>query len=308
MYLWIVLATFIVALYSFNLSVRTDLDRAYAETKASVVITKFRALHNGVAGYCNSQAPSKTGQDFVTYYPGFGVNSTTMAGAADGSGSPTVENILGYLPVGYAKPGDAIEDIANIPGGGEIVSKVFCFLQGDTTKQCDQDAEGNVIPGEGSCCNNRCLEDGGCSGIYVVSFAQMPSRWINKETLAPNADMKMAIAKVRGYGKNFGYIDEVNGQLVLSGGSVKQNQSTTGTPDTDETQTGTESGETPAADETQTGTESGETPAAGGDTPSVNNKNHFVIWDAVQDDADFRDMGCNDADRHCLFAVQQIYG
>lgn len=296
MYLWIVLATFIVALYSFNLSVRTDLDRAYAETKASVVITKFRALHNGMAGYCNSQAPSKTGQDFVTYYPGFGINSTTMAGADEDSDSPTVENILGYLPVGYAKAGDEIEDIANIPGGGEIVSKVFCFLQGVTTRQCDQDAEGNVIPGEGSCCNNRCLEDGGCSGIYVVSFAQMPSRWINKETLAPNADMKMAIAKVRGYGKNFGYIDEVGGQLVLSGGSVKQNQSTTGTPDTGEN------------GEAQAGTESGETPAAGGDTPSVNNKNHFVIWDAVKNDADFRDMGCDDADRHCLFAVQQIYG
>lgn len=296
MYLWIVLATFIVALYSFNLSVRTDLDRAYAETKASVVITKFRALHNGMAGYCNSQAPSKTGQDFVTYYPGFGINSTTMAGADEDSDSPTVENILGYLPVGYAKAGDEIEDIANIPGGGEIVSKVFCFLEGVTTRQCDQDAEGNVIPGEGSCCNNRCLEDGGCSGIYVVSFAQMPSRWINKETLAPNADMKMAIAKVRGYGKNFGYIDEVGGQLVLSGGSVKQNQSTTGTPDTGEN------------GEAQAGTESGETPAAGGDTPSVNNKNHFVIWDAVKNDADFQDMGCDDADRHCLFAVQQIYG
>ena len=67
MYLWVVLATFIVALYSYNLSVRSDLDRVFAETKASVVIAKFRALHNGVKDYFNSQAPSKTGLTHVTY-------------------------------------------------------------------------------------------------------------------------------------------------------------------------------------------------------------------------------------------------
>ena len=61
MYLWIIIATFIAMLASFNLSVRPDMDRVFAETKASVVITKFNALHNGVKDYFNSQAPAKTG-------------------------------------------------------------------------------------------------------------------------------------------------------------------------------------------------------------------------------------------------------
>ena len=271
MYLWVVLATFIVALYSYNLSVRSDLDRIYAETKAGVIIAKFRALHNGVAGYFNSQAPSKTGQTYVTYYPGAGVNINANSQSSEsGNESATqaqkleIEQIRNYLPVGYAKSGDTIENVATITGGGEIVSKVFCFDEGDTSQQC-------TSGGDGSCCSNRCLEEG-CAGIYVVSFTQMPSRWVNKITAAPNADMKMAVAKVRGYGKTFGYTDTIDGKLVLSGGRMVQEHDESGNPIDDK------------------------------------KFEYFEIWQAVQNDPDFQAMGCNEQNKHCLFAVDQIYG
>ncbi len=263
MYLWVVLATFIVALSSFNLSVRSDMDRIFAETRAGVVLAKFRALHNGVKDYFNSQAPSKTGQDYVTYYPGDGVNVTTQG--ETGEGTLTIDDIRDYLPVGYARAGDQLEDVANITGGGEIVSKVFCFEEGDTTKQC-------VSGGDGSCCSNDCLEDGVCSGIYVVSFTQMPSRWINKETLNPNADMRMAVAKIRGYGSTFGYTETVDGKLVLSGGRMVQHYDAGGVPVGDE------------------------------------EFEYFEIYEAVQSDEDFKRIGCDQEDVHCLFAIQQIYG
>ena len=263
MYLWVVLATFIAALYSYNLSVRSDLDRTFAETKASVIIAKFRALHNGVKDYFNSQAPSKTGQTHVTYYPGDGVNITSQSETNDDV--LTVDMIRDYLPVGYAKSEDTIEDIATITGGGEIVSKVFCFEEGNTAQQC-------VSGGDGSCCSNNCLEDGTCAGIYVVSFTQMPSRWINKITAAPNADMKIAVAKVRGYGKTFGYTETINSKLVLSGGHMVQDYDEAGNP--------------------------------------VGDKKfeYFEIWTAVQNDADFQRIGCTEENKHCLYAVDQIYG
>lgn len=127
MYLWVVIATFITILLSYNLSVRPDMDRAYAETRASVAIAKFRALHNGVKDYLNSQAPEKTGQTRVTYYPGTGVNVSTPEGSQ--ASSLTDEDIRNYLPVGYIKADETLDDIANITGGGKIVSKVFALTR-----------------------------------------------------------------------------------------------------------------------------------------------------------------------------------
>lgn len=263
MYLWIVIATFIAILTSFNLSVRPDMDRVFAETKAGVVITKFNALHNGVKDYFNSQAPSKTGLSRVTYYPGDGVNVQTTE---DGTVSDlTVEEVSPYLPFGYIKDGEDLNDVATITGGGEIVSKVFCFAEGNTGEQC-------VSGVDGSCCSNECIADGECASIYVVSFTQMPSRWINKISNMPNADMMSALSHVRGYGKSIGYTQTEDGKIVLSGGRFVTHFSSDGTQIQDET---------------------------------------FESWElfgAIVNDADFQRIGCDKENVHCLFAIQQIFG
>ena len=263
MYLWIVIATFIALLASFNLSVRPDMDRVFAETRAGVVISKFRALHNGVRDYFNSQSPDKTGLSRANYYPGDGVNITQ---AEDGSiKSLTVDEVAPYLPVGYAKDGDDLDKIASITGGGEIVSKVFCFDEGNTNNQC-------VSGVDGSCCSNECIDDDNCSSIYVVSFTQMPSRWINKVSNMPNADMMSALSRIRGYGKELGYTDTKDGKSVLSGGHFVTHY--------------TESGE-------QTETDSFES---------------WEIFGAIVNDEDFKRLECDKDNVHCLFAIQQIYG
>lgn len=185
------------------------MDRVFAETRAGVVISKFRALHNGVRDYFNSQSPDKTGLSRANYYPGDGVNVTQPE---DGSiKSLTIDEVASYLPVGYAKDGASLDDIASLTGGGEIVSKVFCFDEGNTSEQC-------VSGVDGSCCSNECIDDSNCSSIYVVSFTQMPSRWINKVSNLPNADMISALSHMRGYGKDFGYTDIKDGKVILSGG------------------------------------------------------------------------------------------
>ena len=123
MYLWIVIATFITLLYSFNIGLRADYDRVYAETRAQVVLTKFMAQHNAVKEYLNSQAPEKTGYTRVPYYPGDGYNSTTGVDfSSDGSeveGGINYQSILEpYLPYGYHPD-------------PETVTKVFCIKDGE---------------------------------------------------------------------------------------------------------------------------------------------------------------------------------
>ena len=264
MYLWVVIATFISILYAFNLSVRPDMDRIFAETKASVVITKFNALHNGVKDYLNSQAPEKTGLSRVTYFPGDGVNITSSEGE-ESVQSLSAEDVKPFLPTGYVREGEDLDEIASITGGGEIVSKVFCFEEADTTQQC-------VSSPEGSCCSNDCLEDGRCSGIYVISFTQMPSRWVNKVSNMPNADMIGALGHMRGYGDSFGYTETKDGKVVLSGGRIVKHYNELGEKIQEDT------------------------------------FENWEIFEAVVNDVDFQRLGCDQEDVHCLFAIQQIYG
>lgn len=187
MYLWVVIATFIAILYSYNVSVRADFDRVHAETKAGVVIAKFRAQHNAVKDYFNSRATDKIGQQYVDYYPGYGKNISDSTKEISAS-------VADFLPVGFK------ED-------NEVVSKVFCLEEGDlSSPQCTS--------GEGSCCSYENM------GVYVVSFRQMPNRWRNKVTLMPNADLLGSMTKVRGFGKTFGYVDKIGSDLVLSGGRL----------------------------------------------------------------------------------------
>lgn len=215
MYLWVILATFITLLYSYNLSVRPDMDRVHAETKARVVIDKFMAQHNAFKDYLTSLETTKTGQSTVPYYPGEGLHvNSKHEGRGDlledgkqcwtykkDNNSYTQENcediIRSYLPMGY-----------DLDSSRAIISKVFCFddnVYGDT-EQCHSGA--GV-----SCCNNPNTK------IFIITYQKLPNRWMNKETNMPNADILGALSKVPGYGRIIGYTTKNEyGETVLSGG------------------------------------------------------------------------------------------
>lgn len=252
MYLWIVIATFVTLLYSYNLGVRADYDRALAETKAQVVLTKFLAQHNAVKEYLNEQATEKTGMTRVPYYPGDGYNSTTGADfASDGS---QVQNGINYkikvdkyLPFGYE-------------ADQETVTKVFCIKDGEINgngPQCES-------AGEGSCCSDP------FTGIYVVSFRPIPSRWFNHTTNMPNADMIGAMSRVDGYGQFFGYLDNSGGVLSIASGGMAS--------------------------------------VGNGTSLNVQTFQYRPVLQAVLNDPDFKKKECNKAQKHCLYAIWQIYG
>lgn len=218
MYLWVILATFITLLYSYNLSVRPDMDRVHAETKARVVIDKFMAQHNAFKDYLTSLETSKTSQLTVPYSPGQNINggndkdilssdckiySTGQDGYVQEENKNCEEVIKGYLPLGYK-----LKDPAD---PHPIVSEIFCFDHDNDgyAKQCNisQDING------GSCCNNNNTE------IFIITYQKLPNRWINKATdNMLNADMLGALSKVPGYGRIIGYTRHDGSDIVLSGG------------------------------------------------------------------------------------------
>ena len=86
MYLWVVLATFMVALLSFNLSIRPDADRAFMEVKAQTVLTKFRAQHYAFVHFIASKRLTLTQQhsdnpkNTVDYVSGVGYHDGKIVG------------------------------------------------------------------------------------------------------------------------------------------------------------------------------------------------------------------------------------
>ncbi len=202
MYLWVVIATFMVALLSYNLSVRPDIDRTYMETKAQTVITKFKAQHYALRAYIDSQKIRKAiyrqpeDPQYVSYSSGFGYNNGKIIG--DDKLSPTV--VSNYLPIGYETRTD-------------IYSKVFCFRMKTYQEDIDYDKT----------CAQETLDDKCCSAedtyVFVVSWEPISSRWLNKNG-EPISDMRAAIAKSEGYGGHFGYVTRVEGinLPVISGG------------------------------------------------------------------------------------------
>lgn len=251
MYLWVILATFITILYSYNLSVRPDLDRVHAESKASVFIAKFRAQQNALKECFSAKQTSRTGLTSVPYYPGDGINSST---GNDWSGDT---DFTAALPAGYH-----LETGDNVP-----ISKVFCFYDENYATNCS-----SATPAAPSCCS------GEYTGIYVVSFQKIPSRWYNKAVSKPNTDLISAMSKIGGYGNSLGYTTKQDGKFILSGGRQVVTSYTT---ETDE------------------------------DGNPVQNENKAFefreIFPGIQNDPDFKET-CDKEKTHCIFAIQQIYG
>jgi len=201
MYLWVILATFVVAILSYNLSVRPDTDRAFNETKAQTVIAKFKAQHNAFASFIYARRLSLTdaqigGITTVKYCSGVGyANGEIIGNSCNGFTDPSItkEAVGNYMPIGYkAQTG--------------IYSKVFCFKgeAEDYTKTCDADGV--------ACCADTDAK------VYVVSFQTIPSNWINHTTNTPTTDMQVSMAGTKGYGSTFGFnVREDTGQHISGG-------------------------------------------------------------------------------------------
>ena len=240
MYLWVVLATFMVALLSFNLSIRPDADRSLMETKAQTVLTKFRAQHYAFVHFIASKRLTLTQQYSdnpsiqtadVGYMSTLGYNDGHLLYTTNGKSEPRDEfrgmrttDLQKYLPFGFQTD-------------SKIFSKVYCFRPNQN--QYDADANFATICEEDTEISNP-IERNTCCGahgikVFVISWQEMPSRWINHNTQRPVSDMMAVITKADGYGSSIGYItniESVDG-AVISGGMYRtlgEEQDASGNP------------------------------------------------------------------------------
>lgn len=171
MYIWVILATFLVALYSFNLSHRADIRSVEIEPLARAFLSKIIIKQDAATSYIRAHTPpsavvqypdgSSISSDYVTYSPGI-IDKSDLQAA----------NGASYLPYGY-KDDDS------------VTSEIYCVDKDDTNL-------------ERACSDENAIR-------YVVTYMPVPQKWLNLKTKLPNNDLLTAMKELIGYNTSFGY-------------------------------------------------------------------------------------------------------
>ena len=234
MYIWILLATIMVALSFFNLSPRADKEHALNEIRAATVVNRFKAEHvamqktmqceivknrnNGWDNYTGNTSdceqviempdPSvEPGMDMETQQNVYATNRQSACGPVE-----VKHDIdLGYLsfadnlPVGYEENSSIVQSYHYI----------YCL---------DRPVENSTKPRYIPC--NKVNTVSTNYTRYMVSFARIPDRWIAHDNAAgeqptPVPMFATFLAKSTSSGSIYGWTDCKNGKCVLRGMSNK---------------------------------------------------------------------------------------
>ncbi len=179
MYVWMLLATFIVALASFNLAPRADTRVKQLEPLAEAAVTKFAIQHDAAVQYAKKQKIAH----------------------ALAQGEINKSEFEDYLPLGF------------IWKQGEYTSKIYCLNRGEYADKTNEDGSivlnENGYPVRETVLYPAIAESGNCndvdiSGNYVITYGKVPERWKNLVTQTVLGDylnaMKRKIALGSGCG------------------------------------------------------------------------------------------------------------
>lgn len=109
MYIWMILATFMVLLYSFNLSVRNDMREIKIEPQAEVVVSQLVVQQRAAKEYIRRRTPPENGSNVISYTEG----ELSCSG-----------DLKNYLPYGY-----------NCDTG--FTSEIYCLNKDDWSQGVD---------------------------------------------------------------------------------------------------------------------------------------------------------------------------
>lgn len=166
MYIWVILATFMAMLYSYNLSHRADIREIEVEPVAKALISKLVIKQQAAGRYMRGNTPPyahSVGSDGTVYKSD---NITYAAGIISDS------ELKGYLPYGFKDD-------------GSVSAEIYCL------NSKNQAAAMN------------CGEDDAIR--YLVAYMLIPQRWLNVKTGLPNNDFSNAMKQIIGYDNTFGY-------------------------------------------------------------------------------------------------------
>lgn len=210
MYLLMLLATFMSAIYGYNLSIRPDYDRDIPHKKALAVQFKFNHQHSAAKKIAlNAGAEVYTGKGIPWMLPGDLIYADTAELNND-------KQVLVYKQGGH-EVSIQVRKKKNDVGGTEgdnimrmgrtlfpsemMTTQIVC-----PTKEIDEDDVGVA-------CEPTKDEEGGvtktCCGdatAYFVSYRILDARWLNRLTNKVNADFMWAVAK-KSYAENIGVVN-----------------------------------------------------------------------------------------------------
>ena len=234
MYLLMLLATFMSAIYGFNLSARPDYDRDVARKKAMGVISRFMYQHRfatGVIsrikaqtdGYVPPDAPLMVLPEDLIYgdtEEGADKTYTMVYQQQHELGKDESKFLLREVSGDSLSGNYMLIDRKLIPGD-EMATKLICLKRsmecdigdesdpvcGGPTEMCDMtphefdDGSGTKVL-VGSCCSSYSESKG---GGYLVSFMKLDARWRSRVTGGISLDFWRAIEE-RKYNENIGVI------------------------------------------------------------------------------------------------------
>ena len=215
MYIWILLASIMVALAFFNTSPRPDKDHSVNELKAATVVNRFKAEHLAMSKYMECEIVKQTDNSNWDGSEGARTSATGPVSisyrGSDASANPALSytKVSCYLPMGY-----------DYSSGLEVKHFIYCL---------DDKAE---TPGDRSyvACNKT-------RNRYLVSYVQIPDRWLSHEEITgksrtPAPLFMTFVSKATSSGSTYGWTDCVDNKCTLRGYSSRS-----GRYDRDENQT-----------------------------------------------------------------------
>lgn len=165
MYIWVILATFMAMLYSFNLSPRADIRELEIEPVAKALISKLVIKQQAAGRYMRGNTPPYA----HTLLNGSPIYSSNIIYT---SGILTDEQLKGYLPYGFN------ED-------GSVTTEIYCLNKNNQSQAMD-------------CADEKAIR-------YLVAYTVIPQRWLNVKSGLPNNDFNNAMKQIIGYDNSFGY-------------------------------------------------------------------------------------------------------
>lgn len=204
MYIWMVLATFIVVLAAYNLSPRADLMSQQQTPMAEAAITKFLVQHDAAVKYAKAK--------YEEYYknpetggnaPGIidGCKKEKTVDVDEEGNEVEKETITGdlckFLPIGYKYEENT------------YYSTIYCLNASEYEPVTDEETgevtlNQTVVAGQtqdAEFCNNPEQH-----AVYLVTYGRIPERWKNVSTRRVLAEFYNAMHKKVAIGSSCGIV------------------------------------------------------------------------------------------------------
>lgn len=191
MYIWVVLATFMVAIFSFNLSHRADMKELLTIPQVEAIVGKMVAQHQAAERYVDVRKP-KSREESVSFFPGE---------------LQLKRDLETYLPYGFGNVHSGTMT-AEEEVDGNFKTLIYCLDKNDAN--LSKQAAGCGGAGLESCCASA------DSQAFLVTFGCIPRKWRNVRNNKPKAEFFRGLRNVSVNGTEVGYTEFLDNDEISS--------------------------------------------------------------------------------------------